>query len=88
MGHGERLAAAAVAIAFGLVGIGCGNDSASVDDAGSPVLCSRDLGPVDSGTEAEAGPIAQCKSGWSCVPFGGSWECCIRSANPPLISCP
>jgi|HubBroStandDraft_6_1064221.scaffolds.fasta_scaffold236673_2 hypothetical protein len=79
--------------------IGCGSSQAPASSNGTPapVLCNRNLGPVDSGIPSETGPIVECTTfdaGTSeevvphCLPQadadGGTfWECCVQLSDPP-----
>jgi len=78
---------------------GCGSAQAPGSSHGTsaPVLCDRNVGPVDSGIPSEAGPIVECTAydaGTNeevvarCLPGayadGGTfWQCCVQLSDPP-----
>jgi hypothetical protein len=41
------------------------------------VLCSSELGPVDAGV-LDAGSVTWCIPPQSCMPYNGSWACCMN----------
>lgn len=77
--------------------VGCGPEQGSVGSSAAPVLCDRNLGPVDSGIPSEAGPIVECTAfdagtNVEVVPRclvgegadgGMFWGCCVQLHDPP-----
>jgi hypothetical protein len=80
--------------------VGCGSEQGSASGSAmpAPVLCDRNLGPVDSGIPSETGPIVQCVAVGSnsthvmavprCLPGadadgGMFWQCCVQLHDPP-----